>query len=176
MRRYRPALIASTDYTVDEGTSVAFRRVAAFIFGGNTSTDDAAKSDSLAMTVPVATSESKKSESIAMTVPVATSEDTTRQVMWFYMPKKYTAATLPTPTDNRVKIEIMPERVMACLTFSGSGEDQKQEMFQQLCSAVKRTNKFEVSGEPVLFQDNPPWTLPWLRTNEVLVNVAELQK
>ncbi len=108
-----------------------------------------------------------------MTVPVATSDN--ERVMWFYMPKKFTLDTLPEPKDSRVQIKMMEERLMACLTFSGIGEDQKSEMFNELVKHVKETGRFEVIGEPVLFQYNPPWTLPWLRTNEILVNVNELQ-
>lgn len=68
VRRYAPRLAAEVVAEGDEeaARSAAFRRLAAFIFGGNTT------QKSIAMTAPVAESAKGKSESIAMTAPVAT--------------------------------------------------------------------------------------------------------
>lgn len=64
LRRYDPSIVAETvveDAESEAGSSVGFRRLAGFIFGGNN------VEKSIAMTAPVTTTRSRK---IAMTAPV----------------------------------------------------------------------------------------------------------
>ena len=166
VRRYPPCLTAYTFYTEAEGTSPAFRRIAGFIFGGNQT------KESVSMTVPVQTEPKKTSESIAMTVPVATEGDERnsdgKRVMRFFMPSKYSLETLPTPNDPEVHIEMLPEKTVATITYSGDGKSYFDEQRILLESHLKEAN-IEIIGEASLLQYNPPWTLSWMRTNEILI-------
>jgi hypothetical protein len=69
-----------------------FKRLAAYIFGQN-----------IAMTAPVA-----QAQSIAMTAPVAQESAEGGWTVSFYMPAKYTLATLPKPVDPGVVIHEVP--------------------------------------------------------------------
>jgi len=59
------------------------------------------------------------------------------------------------------------------IVFSGRASDKKAEEKWQELSATLNANNIEITGEPLLNQYNPPWTLPFLRRNEVMVAVSE---
>jgi hypothetical protein len=124
------------------------------------------------------TAENEAKESISMTAPVALrpTENSKEFSMSFFLPKKYkTIGDVPAPTRKDVNIVALPERVVAVRTFSGSfkrGNCDKNETV--LREALKRDG-IEIAGgdktQASLFGYNPPWTLPWYRTNEVLLPV-----
>ncbi len=166
VRQYGPRIAAETVIAADEDSarSAGFRRIAGYIFGGNTT------NAKIAMTAPVAQS----SEQIAMTAPVAQSQDASgRWVVRFFMPASYTMASLPTPNDPTVRLVEVPGETMAVLRFSGFGsvsamDDQRAELVRAL-----KGSKWTPSGVPVAWYYDPPWTLPFLRRNEVAVPVTE---
>ena len=120
MRRYQPRIAAETTVEADEekARSEGFRRLAGYIFGRNHG------SDKIAMTAPVSQS-SARGEKIAMTAPVSRSgDDQQGWVIRFFMPSKWTMATLPTPNDDRVRLVEVPAETVAVLRFSGDrGQD-----------------------------------------------------
>ena len=127
------------------------------------------------MTTPVEVAAG--AENIAMTAPVETvPSEAGRDTMRFFLPSAYTAATAPEPTDPRVRTVEVPEATLAVLHFSGSrdAEDvgaRKAELIEELNSSDWR-----VTGTPTALFYDPPWTLPFLRRNEVAVAVASPQR
>ena len=164
IRVYQPRISASYTYTAEEGTSVAFRKIAGFIFGKNTG------EQKVAMTVPVATEPAEKT-TIAMTVPVSTEPDEEgRKTMRFFMPSEYTMETLPKPEDPDVVIEELPEMTAAVVTFSGNGESYFESMKNALIDSLEGRDVGVPQVEQAqLHQFNPPWTPSFWRTNEVVV-------
>ncbi|KAJ3122594.1 hypothetical protein HK098_002730 [Nowakowskiella sp. JEL0407] len=131
------------------------------------------KPTQIAMTSPVITS---KSTQIAMTAPVVTSEKTSEShVMSFILPSKYTKISdLPEPNDPNVLITEIPEKTVAVYKFSGlMSEKVKLDNLAILRGeAEKEGIKLSTKEEKIeVGQYNPPWTLPWLRTNELMVEV-----
>ncbi|WP_059021129.1 heme-binding protein [Mycobacterium sp. M26] len=168
IRRYGTRIAAET--TVDAANEESsrnegFRRLARFIFGSNSA------KDKIAMTAPVAQQQSQK---IAMTAPVATQRGSTGDwVIQFFMPSKYTMDTLPTPKDERVRLVEVPGETVAVLRFNGSyGPDAVAGKTSQLLDTLRRNN-IDTIGEPRSWFYDPPWTVPFLRRNEVLVTVAD---
>jgi len=168
IRDYPAHIVAQT---VVEGTSVngdafnkGFSIIAGYIFGGNI------KKQSIAMIAPVVVQGS--SEKIAMTTaPVTASATGTSQVVSFVMPSGYTLATLPTPSDSRVKLLEVPEQKMAVRTFSWYRTDSRFEMMRkQLFTDLARDN-VTIIGTPIFAGYNPPWTPPWMNRNEIMVQV-----
>jgi hypothetical protein len=165
IRQYAPQLAASVTVPGDEiaARSAGFRRLASYIFGANTA--DA----SIAMTAPVVQSSAK----IAMTAPVA--QSATADGGWtitFYMPRTYTAATLPKPTDPGISIHEIPAATDAVYRFSGipgraAVANARAVLLRNLAGSA-----WQVTGEPVSWFYDPPWTLPWARRNEVAVPVT----
>jgi hypothetical protein len=166
VRRYSPRLAAEVTVGGDEvaARSAGFSPLARFIFGANEG------SRKVAMTAPVAQA---RSEKIAMTVPVAQGRGEAGEwTIRFFMPAEYTEETLPRPKDERVRIITVPEETYAVLRFRGStGPDAVAVQKQRLIAALA-TGPWAADGEPQAWFYDPPWTIPNLRRNEVVVRVT----
>lgn len=169
IRRYGPRIAAETTVNgadEEKARSDGFRRLAGYIFGGN----QAGKK--VAMTAPVSQGASS-GQKIAMTAPVSTSGDENGWVIRFFMPSKWTMATLPTPKDDRVRLVEVPAESVAAVRFTGSrSADAVATKTTELLDALSE-NGIETSGEPVSWFYDPPWTLPFRRRNEVVVPIVE---
>ena len=165
VRLYPAHIVAQTMVkgSYQRALNQGFRILLGYIFGGNI------KKEKIAMTAPVI--EEKKNESIAMTAPVMASIDGDLHTIAFGMPRSYTLETVPTPIDLRIKITTIPEKKMAVLQFSWFRTNARIESKkQELIDALKR-DAIETVGEPQYAGYNPPWTLPWMTRNEVLIQV-----
>jgi len=173
IRRYGPVIVAETivDGDMDSASNRGFQLIAGYIFGNN---------ERIAMTAPVVAEAQSSAEKIAMTVPVSIepqiADDSKmagaqRWRIHFVMPSQYTLATLPKPLNPQVKLREMPAKTYAALTYSGFNTESKvQEKTDQLLDWLK-TQKIETIGKPQLARYNPPWTLPFLRRNEILQEI-----
>lgn len=165
VRTYGPRLAAETFVEGDEeaARNEGFRRLAAYIFGGNTARQD------IAMTAPVA----QTSEPIAMTAPVA--QESVAPGRWrirFFMPGRYTLATLPRPNDSAVQIVEVPAQQVAVLRFSGDRSAAAVAAKERALLEAMAAASWRADGPASAWFYDPPWTLPWLRRNEVSVPVA----
>ena len=173
IRRYVPVIVAETlvDGDMDSASNRGFQLIANYIFGHN---------ERIAMTVPVVAEPQGNAEKIAMTVPVSIEPQNAdnskmagaqRWRIHFVMPSQYTLATLPKPLNPQVQLREIPAKTFAALTYSGSNtESTVQEKTEQLLEWLK-TQRIETIGNPQLARYNPPWTLPFLRRNEILQEI-----
>jgi hypothetical protein len=165
IRRYPAHIVAQT--TVQgpyrEALNEGFRIVAAYIFGAN------ASRSSIAMTAPV--TETEAGETIAMTAPVTETPAGDAHTIAFGMPASQTLATLPRPTDPRVRIVELPERKMAVMRFSWWASTGRIEAMKARLRDALTRDKVEVVGAASYAGYNAPWTPPWSRRHEVLVPV-----
>jgi len=166
LRRYAPVVRAVTvveNVSWDRALNEGFRRLAGYIFGGNT------KKQSIAMTAPVTAQPT--SMKIAMTAPVTAQPSSTGVRVTFTMPAGHTLQSLPTPHDRAVVLEAVSERLVAVRAFSGfAGTDAFERERASLVAGLGALGVRAVS-EPELARYDPPWTLPFLRRNEVAVEV-----
>ncbi len=165
IRHYGPRIAAETTIDADEekARSEGFRRLAGYIFGGNTT------KSKIAMTAPVA---QQSSEKIAMTAPVAAQRDGSGQwVIRFFTPVEYTMETLPTPNDERVRLVDVPAETVAVLRYSGIASPAAVASHTGELLTTLRDNGFEPKGEPFSWFYDPPWTIPFRRRNEVVVGL-----
>lgn len=167
IRRYEERIAAETAVSdTEEGArSAGFRRLAGYIFGANHGDAKIPK------TAPVA--QRKPGTTIAMTAPVAQSADSNGDwVIRFFMPAEWTMAELPTPDDDRVRLVTVPPETVAVLRFSGSrGAHAVATHTEQLRNTL-RAYGFEATGDATSWFYDPPWTLPFLRRNEVAIPVT----
>jgi pentatricopeptide repeat protein len=166
VREYQPKLIAQVlvTGTFDTASSKGFRLLADFIFGNNKTNEGSKKID---MTAPVITRDA--SEKIEMTAPVISEETERGWYVSFNMPKQFTKETLPIPNNPEVKIIEVPAEKFAVITFSGLVREKKYaEMLSLLNEEMKKRN-LEPKGPVILARYNPPWTLPFLRRNELML-------
>lgn len=169
-RQYEPYLVSETVVATIGGYSDAgtegFRRLFNYISGGNTSR---AK---IAMTAPV--ERIRSSEKIAMTAPVEQGETRAGWRVTFMLPAEYTLDTAPVPTDDRVRIRSVPGRLMAVLTYSGRWTEQNfSNRTKQLLDSLS-AESMESIGEVVSAAYDPPFMPPFMRRNEVMVEVNRL--
>jgi len=168
IRRYAPMIVAETLVEGDlwNASSDGFRVIAGYIFGNNTSVKGAGN-EKVAMTAPV-TMEAAP-EKIAMTAPVTSEAGGGRFRMHFVMPSQYTMATLPKPKDDRVTLREVPAQRMAAVRFSGfTGEGKVKERTEALLAWLEAQG-MRPTAAPQLARYDPPWTLPFLRRNEVMI-------
>ena len=169
--RSYPALVAaqvSVTGTRDEASRAGFKLLAGYIFGGNT------RRQSMAMTAPVVQSQ-PSSQSIAMTAPViqtATPGGTEGWTVRFIMPSAFTLDTLPTPNDAKVQLLALPPARFAVVTFSGLANEEDVAERTAALNTFIDTHALRPSGPPELARYNPPWTLWFMRRNEVHIPLA----
>ena len=169
LRAYQPKLIAEVlvDGDMSESSSKGFELIADFNFGNNTT--QSGKSEKISMTAPVAVKPS--TEKISMTAPVGLQQSKKGWRVYFVMPSQYTPQTLPKPNNPQVTIKLLPAQKFAVVRFSGLvGEEKMNRKLAELNQWIKRKN-FKALSNPELARYNPPWTLPFLRRNELMVEV-----
>ena len=183
IRRYAPQIAAEAivEGPVEAARNEGFRRVAGYIFGDNTTKASVAMttpvvqgretsggSQSIAMTAPIVQARSGRSEAISMTSPVV--QQPAGGESWsiqFIMPSKYTMATLPRPNDPRVRLVEIPARTFAVVRFSGLGRQEAVARHEKVLDAALSGSAWRASGDAVTWYYDPPWTLPFMRRNEV---------
>lgn len=171
VREYAPMVLAQVSVQGGylETQNNGFMKVADYIFGNNT------RKDKIAMTAPVLhAKESQASETISMTAPVlhqrSPSDDA--YLISFVMPKGSTTASLPTPNNAEVSLKEIPARRMAVLRFGGYATQGR--VRKKTALLLERLKKDGISpvAEPSVAQYNPPWTPPYMRRNEILVELS----
>jgi len=167
LRGYAPRIVAETmvEDSFQDASSAGFKRNAGYIFGNNVSRSG--ESEKIEMTAPV--SMEPKSEKISMTAPVSMRQSQGKWRVQFFMPREYTIDSLPSPNDSAVQLRTLPASNFAVVRFSGLvNEKKKQDKSAELLNWMQSRN-IKPMGEPVLARYNPPWTLPFLRRNEIMV-------
>ena len=118
----------------------------------------------IAMTGPVLTTP----QPIAMTAPVVTESD--GNTMSFVMPKELTIETAPKPTNQNVTIKEIPHRKCAVMRFTWNVKDKDARLLAEDFRDELRKDGLN-PGKWSLARFNPPFTIPFLRTNEILVDL-----
>ena len=116
---------------------------------------------------------------LPMTIPVgqyglSEDKDNDQWVTEFIMPKGYTQKTLPKPTNTAIRFIELPASTWAVFQFSGNPNTaQLKKRSDDLKAALKASGLPTVmAGVPVCYAFyNPPFTLPFLRRNEVMIRV-----
>ncbi|MCU0687430.1 MAG: heme-binding protein, partial [Polyangiaceae bacterium] len=180
-----------------EAVSIGFRRLAGYIFGGNRphqtiamTTPVTVAGERIAMTAPVTVAGERIAmttpvtvvgERIAMTAPVTVAGEPSRpgvspSASWtitFTLPKGRDLASLPRPDDANVTLRDVPARRVAALRFAGRFKRPQidargRELAASLARAgVTTRGSIEAAGY------DPPGVLPFLRRNEVWVELAD---
>ncbi|MDP3533162.1 MAG: heme-binding protein [Alphaproteobacteria bacterium] len=168
VREYVPVLLAEVKVEGErkEAISKGFRMLADYIFGNN------APHKQIGMTAPVI---QQQGEKIAMTAPVIQQalDDSGHWTVRFIMPAEYTLKTLPKPNNSQVEVFSLPTKRYAVIRFSGlAGDENIKKQLEDLRMYTNR-EKINTIGEPIFAFYNPPWTLPFLRRNEIMVEVKK---
>lgn len=125
------------------GDDASFMVLASYIFGRN-----------------------KEEQRVAMTAPVITDGR-----MSFILPEGMTPEEAPTPDGQAIDFTQVPARKLATLQFSWWTTPERVKLKTGTLLEVLEENGIEVVGQPFLMRYNDPWTPPFMRRNEVAVEV-----
>jgi effector-binding domain-containing protein len=166
LREYAPQVLAEiiVDGDLEGAGNKAFRPLFRYISGDNKSRDK------IAMTAPV--SQEQAGEKISMTAPVSQQSVQGKWAVSFMMPTSYSMENLPTPDDPNIKLRQVSARRVAVVRYSGFWSEKKFLRYQQELENWITANNLKVIGEPVWARYNPPFTLWFLRRNEILIAIA----
>lgn len=174
IRRYEASMMVETysnQSDFREATDQSFRRLFDYISGANISSND------IAMTAPViAEPQSNEGKMIAVTSPVIASPTypQSEREGWrlkFVLPSSFTVINSPNPTDPLVRLVEVPEKLVAAISYSGLWSERTyQEQASKLSDWLAENNYSSISLPSYAGYD-PPWALPFLRRNEVLIDV-----
>ena len=170
VRQYAPYLVAEVVVPgpASEAGKQGFSLLGGYIFGKNKG------ERKLEMTAPVTQTpvEPPAPVKLEMTAPVTQAAAPGGFLVQFVMPKGYTLATLTEPMDAKVKLREVPGNRVAVIRFSGSwSQSTYEEQLQKLRSALSAAGMATV-GEPVSSRYNSPFSLPFLRRNEIWLNLV----
>ena len=168
IRQYEPMIIAEVevDGKREDAIGDGFRLLADYIFGNNT------VQQVISMTAPV---QQKENQKIAMTAPVQQQSTGKSWRMSFVMPSKYSMDSLPVPNNNRVRLKEILTKKFVVIEFSGTNSNENvTEHENQLMNYIE-ANQIKINGSPKYAFYNPPWSLPFLRRNEVMIEINQQQ-
>jgi hypothetical protein len=167
IRVYPPMILAEVEVSGERKQAIreGFEILADYIFGNNTFNKN------IEMTAPVT---NELSEKMAMTAPVLQEQHMDKWKVRFVMPKKYSFETLPKPNSKKVTLIPLPARRFAVIRFSGLADNESIKLHTEELKAYIVAEKLNPIGGTVLAFYNPPWTIPFLRRNEVMIEVDSI--
>ena len=113
----------------------------------------------------MAAPQNDRREAIAMTTPVVTSYPT--GAMAFLLPSAL--ATAPSPTSDAVSLRSRPETTMAVAAYVGGWDEADAARRAAALREAAAADGLAVGDGWEWRRFNPPWTLPFLKKNEICV-------
>lgn len=159
IRQYGPMVVAEAhaEGARKEAIKNGFRFLADYILGGNH------QNKQIAMTAPVMELPADPSFS-----PVLQGK---KWKVHFVLPENYSLETAPQPKSDQISLIAIPARKIAIVRFSGrTGDDNVIPQIEKL-NKFLLSKKLSARGPLVFAYYNPPWTLPFLRRNEIMVEI-----
>lgn len=165
IRKYLPQLVAEVELqnSFEKAGSDGFRILANFIFGNNK------EKKKIAMTAPVDMISVSKKDLLKMKKSTVIITNKNRYKVRFTMPRKYSLNSLPTPWNEKVKIFEEKEKILAVRKYSGSWSKENFEKEKKLLIDELRKHKILFENETIFSRYNSPYTLWFLRRNEVKI-------
>lgn len=167
-RLYQSFIVAETEIigleSWKDASNEGFRRLFKYITGDNNG------EEKIAMTAPV-----QQSKIQAEDVVFNQAEPLTTKSGWkvgFMLPSSYSIADAPMPEDERIEIRTVPEKLVAAIRYSGRWTTRNFDKYESRLLAAVMEENIEILGESETAFYNPPFVPPFMRRNEILVEVA----
>ena len=165
IRDYGEMLLAEveTETSFDDASNEAFRVLFKYISGANLA------DTKIEMTAPVFMDSSELTSSTR----ILTTKAQNAWKMAFVLPDEYRFKDVPEPEDSRVKIKRVRSSKVATIRFSGSWDLEKlQRKTEDLQNWISKIG-YESVSEPRAAGFDPPWTIPFLKRNEIHIDVRK---
>jgi hypothetical protein len=91
----------------------------------------------------------------------------------FVMPGKYELEDLPPPLDPAIQLKTVPGNLIAARRYSGTWSQERYQKNEQILLQAIKGSDYKAAGEPIFARYNAPFSLWFLRRNEVLVPVEK---
>ena len=153
IRKYPELILATVEKYSD---NKAFGLLFNYISGENKA------QEKISMAAPVISS-----KKIEMTSPVLSNDN----FFAFVMPSKFSKDSIPVPLNSNVKIKFEPGKKLAVKKFSGYPSDKKIKKYKEKLYKELNKNDIKIKGEIILMRYNSPFSLPFLRRNEIGVEI-----
>lgn len=162
IRRYSSLIIAQVNVKGERKSAIqtGFKILANYIFGNNN------VHKKIAMTAPV------MQESLNQHTP--NDNPSTAKDAWavrFVMPSLYSIDTLPKPVNETIEIVRVPNKKYVVIRFRGSSQRSNLDEHEAILRAYIAKHHLKVIGETIYAFYNPPWILPFLRRNEIMLGI-----
>ena len=164
IRQYEPYILAETPLREESGNS-GFNELFRYISGSNIG------KSKLAMTAPVLESEPPAGRKLAMTAPVLERGSAGAGVMAFVMPPGMKLEDLPKPASPKVTLRAVPGFKAAVIRFSGWGSATTVKKKTKRLAEALEQDGLRAAATPITAFYNPPWTPPFMRRNEVIIEI-----
>jgi hypothetical protein len=150
IRQYPSLIVAQVEVSGERYSAIknGFRILADYIFGKNSI-----------------------SQKIQMTAPVLQKKINQGWIVGFIMPDSFTLETLPKPINTAISLIKLPSTKYVVIRFSGMNSKKNLEMHLLQLQEYISTNHLNNVGEPTYAFYNPPWILPFLRRNEIMIEL-----
>lgn len=184
IRRYGDRFAIETEYQGEKERS-PFMALAGYI--GVMGKPENEGDESIAMTAPVVMERVPNEDSgkaIDMTAPVVRKggvNDGSLKKMQFILPAEYDSLSkIPKPTNPDVHIVELPPAVGAVHRFTGSYDEESSRKMATWLARQLREDGVDMTEEDALekyqfFGYNPPFTISFLRRNEVWIELTQEQ-
>lgn len=152
IRLYEPFLVAEVHClgVRKEAIRSGFRILASYIFGDNI---DSAK--------------------MPMSIPVTQQKIEEGWKIRFMLVHTSVLNDLPKPNNQLIKLLSVSGKKFAVIRFSGVPNDEKIQRYTIQLQEFAELHKWPLDKNPILAFYNPPWTLPFLRRNEILFELLK---
>lgn len=167
IRQYEPYAVAEVliNAPSEDAGNEGFRILAAYIFGKNKG------ERKLEMTAPV--TQTPVPVKLEMTAPVTVTPATGGYRVQFVLPKGVSAESAPQPIDPRVQLRDVPPLKMAVIRYTGFWSDANYNEHLSTLKEALRSADLHASGQPIYSRYDPPWTLWFMRRNEIWLPIDQ---
>ena len=149
IRQYNSYVIAKTSIPIDgKDDNNMFRTLASYIFGGN-----------------------ENNQSIPMTAPVTTYQDNDKYNMVFYMLDAENIDDMPEPNGQNILFENFNLGKCAVISFSWFSSESRVNSHTDKLKKYLKDNNLTATSSFMVNRYDPPWRMPFMRRNEVLVQI-----
>lgn len=154
-RLYAAFVVAETqlDGDFDAASRSGFRRIASYIFGNNLQAEAGAQ------------------RKIAMTAPVTVTPVEQGWRVHFVMPSAESMQSLPQPLSPQIQLRKVAEHEVVALRFGGWTTQATIQAQTDRLRSWAITKKLKLSPQVQVARYDDPFTLPWNRRNEILIEI-----
>ncbi len=115
--------------------------------------------------------DNQENQKLSMTVPVINELDESSVSMEFVVPKAYYDQHIPKPNHPNLQTKYYPKHYVAAIMFNGLSTQKHVTKEKQKLIDWLSDRKIKMDGAFRLARFNPPFSLPFLRHSEILVQI-----